>query len=452
MSTPFLIFFSLCRTRVKITKFSPLVLCKLLLLYYFSLCSIIYSQYFERIITVEPTNKLISSLNTAIFGGTLKKLVLSRPSDKTVIRTEGRIYNKEGIILQLETFRTDGKALHKNLPASEAPEYVASLLGEYRQLNLITTGGDLEARLSSKGKLLVSGKIGKGETVELSHDRVKQVFLHDGEVYPFLIALGVSDEKGRVFDKKRAKFRQIDRFLHYIDDIYPKLPQGELYVLDLCCGKSYLTFAAYWFLTEVKKREVKMVGADLKQDVIEYCSRVASKVGFDGLSFVCCDINKFEPERRPNLVLSLHACDIATDIVLTNAARLGAEVILSTPCCQHEINSQLSNKSDLGKALSPVLEHSLIKQKLAVALTDALRCKRLEASGYSVDVTELIDPENTPKNLLIRAVRTQMSERRREAARKEFDALCAAFGISLFGANGANTDAPTRIIYNKEEK
>ena len=399
---------------------------------------------------MDPKEKLISSLNAAINGATLKKLVLSRPSDKTVVRTEGRLYNKEGIYLQLETHKTDGKVLHKNLPAADATSFVVSMLDEYRQLNIITTGGDLEARLSSKGKLLVSGKIGAGEAVDTSHDRVKQVFLRDGEIYPFLIALGVSDEKGRVFDKKRAKFRQIDRFLHYIDDIYPKLPQGELYVLDLCCGKSYLTFAAYWFLTEVKKRQVKMVGADLKADVIEYCSGVAKKVGFDGLSFVCCDINKFEPERRPNLVLSLHACDIATDIVLTNAARLGAEVILSTPCCQHEINSQLNNKSDLGRALSPLLEHSLIKQKLAVALTDALRAKRLEASGYSVDVAELIDPENTPKNLIIRAVRSQISERRMKAARKEFDELSASFGISLFGGNGAEIDAPIRLIYNKE--
>ncbi len=400
---------------------------------------------------MEPKEKLLTSLNTAINGTTLKKLVLSRPSDKTVVRTEGRIYNKDGIFLQLETHKADGKVLHTNVPASEAAERVAAMLGDYRQINLITTGGDLEARLSSKGKLLVNGKVGAGESVDLSHDRKKQVFLRDGEVYPFLIALGVSDEKGKVFDKKRAKFRQIDRFLHYIDDIYPKLPLGELYVLDLCCGKSYLTFAAYWFLTEVKGRIVKMVGADLKSDVIAYCSSVAEKIGFDGLSFVCCDINKFEPERRPNLVLSLHACDIATDIVLTNAARLGAEAILSTPCCQHEINSQLNTKSELGKTLSPLLAHSLIKQKLAVALTDALRVKRLEASGYSVDVTELIDPENTPKNLLIRAVRVQTSERKREAARKEFDRLSSAFGISLFGGNGSDIAEPTRIIYNKEE-
>ncbi len=401
---------------------------------------------------MEPNEKLLLSLRQIFKNATLKKLILSRPSDKSIIRTEGRLYNnKDGSTLQLATYKTDNKVLHENIPAADAPDRIVSMLGDYRQLNLITTGGDLEARLSSKGKLLVSGKLTSGEAVKLEHDREKRVFLRDGETYPFLIALGVSDEKGRVFDKKRAKFRQIDRFLHYIDEIYPKLPDGELYVLDLCCGKSYLTFASYWFLTEVKKRRVKMVGADLKSDVIAYCSEASNKLGFDGLSFVCCDINKFEPERRPDLVLSLHACDIATDIVLTNAARLGAEVILSTPCCQHEINSQLKTSSELGRALSPILEHSLIKQKLAVALTDALRCKRLEASGYSVDVTELIDPENTPKNLLIRATRTQMSGRKREAARKEFDALCAAFGVTLFGGNGSDGASPKRITYNKEE-
>ncbi len=404
---------------------------------------------------MDAYEKLISSLMRVFDRRTLKKLTFSRCSDKAVLRAEGRLFNnKDNFYLQIAEYRSDGKVLHTNIPLSDAPKRTAEMLDSFKQLNIVTTAGTLEARLSSKGKLLVSGKLGDGEAVSTSHDREKQVFLHDGKAYPFLIALGVSDENGRVYDKKRAKFRQIDRFLHYIDDIYEKLPEGELYVLDLCCGKSYLTFAAYWFLTEVKGRTVKMVGADRKADVISYCSEVASNLKLDGLSFLCCDINEFEPERRPDLVLSLHACDIATDIVLTNAARLGAEVILSTPCCQHEINSQLNNKSELGKALSPLLEHSLIKQKLAVAITDALRCKRLEASGYSVDVTELIDPENTPKNLLIRAVRTQMSDRRKNLLRSEFDELCSRLEITLYGGNGASSEEGAKRIsvYNKEDK
>ncbi len=388
---------------------------------------------------MEAIERLKSVLNSVIKNSTLKKIVFSKPKDKAVLRAEGRIIIiKEEKVFQLETFLRDGKALHKNLPLNEAIDKIASLTEEYHQINIISTAGNIEAKISSKGKMSVIGKLGNGEAVSVaSHNREKENFLKDGIYYPFLFELGVSDKDGRVFDKKRAKFRQIDRFLHYIDEVYPRLrPDGELYLLDLCCGKSYLTFAAYWFLTEVKGRKLKMCGADRKPDVIEYCSEVAARLSFDNLSFICCDITEFKPERRPDMVLSLHACDISTDIVLTTAARLGAEVILSTPCCQHEVNSQLKLSSPLGKALSPIIEHSLLKQKLAVALTDALRCKRLEASGYSVSVTEFIDPENTPKNLMIRALRSPVDEKTREKCRREFDALCEFAQISLFGGNG----------------
>ncbi len=367
---------------------------------------------------------------------TLRKLILSRPIDKTVFRTEGRLFEKKGeILLQLETFTADGKALHRNLSLDEAPDAVLALLENYRQMNLLTTGGDAEARLSSKGKLLVSGKLKAAPSADVTaHNREKHTILKEGNRYDFLVALGVTDENGTVFDKKRAKFRQIDRFLQYINEIVPRLPkEGDLYVLDLCCGKSYLTFAAYWFLTAVKGRAVTMLGADRKADVIAYCSDVASALGYDGLTFKCCDITELIPDRRPDLVLSLHACDIATDIVLTTAARLGAEVILSTPCCHHQVFEQLNTSSALGADLAPVLRHSLLKQKLAVALTDALRCKRLEAAGYLVDVTELIDPENTPKNLMIRAVRTPMSAVQKAKHEAEFAALQELAGVKIWG-------------------
>ena len=304
-------------------------------------------------------------------------------------------------------------------------------------MNIMTTGGDAEARVSSKGKLTVSGSPCGGHRIEpASHDREKHRVLTEGTVYDFLVALNVTDSDGRVFDRRRAKFRQIDRFLQYISDIYPRLPrEGRLYVLDLCCGKSYLTFAAYWYLISVMGREVSMVGADLKADVIAFCSDTAQKLGCSGLSFVCCDIMKFVPERSPDLVLSLHACDTATDIVLTTAARLGAKVILSTPCCQHQLMNDLKPDSPLGSALMPVMEQSLLKQKLCVALTDALRCKRLEAAGYSVTVTELIDPEDTPKNLLIRAVKVPMPAAVKEKHRAELEALQDLCGVKLFGEN-----------------
>ena len=375
-------------------------------------------------------------LSDTIDSQTLKKLVLSRPADKSILRTEGHLFKKKGeTFLQLETFTADSKALHRNIPANEAADTLITVFTNYRQLNLITTGGDVEARLSSKGKLLLSGKLKSGTRLEAAaHDREKKHILYEGTPYDFLIALGVTDEQGIIFEKKRAKFRQIDRFLQYINEITPKLPKdGELYILDLCCGKSYLTFAAYWFLTAVKGRKVAMLGADRKADVIAYCAEVANTLGYDGLTFRCCDITELTPDRRPALVLSLHACDIATDIVLTTAARLEADVILSTPCCQHQVMGQLTTASPLGQELAPILQHSLLKQKLAVALTDALRCKRLEAAGYAVDVTELIDPENTPKNLMIRAIRTPMSDAVKKKHAEEFQALQALAGVRIWG-------------------
>ncbi len=386
---------------------------------------------------MEASEALRQILTDVIARRILKKLILSRPANAGVLRTEGRLFEKRGeTLLQLETFTADGKALHRNLTPEEAPEAVLALFEGYRQLNLLTTGGDAEARRSSKGKLLLSGKIKSGEALTpVAHDRKKTHILYEGTVYDFLVALGVTDTEGHIVEKKRAKFRQIDRFLQYINEIVPRLPrEGELYILDLCCGKSYLTFAAYWFLTAVKGRQVAMLGADRKTDVIAYCREVAEKLGYTGLTFRCCDINELVPERRPALVLSLHACDIATDIVLTTAARLEAEVILSTPCCQHQLMEQLSTESRLGGELAPLLQHSLLKQKLAVALTDALRCKRLEAAGYKVDVTELIDPENTPKNLMIRAIRAPCSPQRKQELEEEFRQLEALAGVRLFGS------------------
>lgn len=383
--------------------------------------------------------RLLSLLDRTISSGTLKKITLSKPLDRSVLRAECRgVTIKNSPFIQCETFTSDGKALHNNIPLREAAAFLAGTLGtQYRQMNIMTTGGDAEARVSSKGKLTVSGNPGGGQRLDpASHDREKQRVLTEGTVYDFLVALNVTDSDGRVFDRRRAKFRQIDRFLQYISDIYPRLPrEGRLYVLDLCCGKSYLTFAAYWYLTSVMGREVSMVGADLKADVIAFCSDTAQRLGCSGLSFVCCDIMKFVPERSPDLVLSLHACDTATDIVLTAAARLGAKVILSTPCCQHQLMNDLKPDSQLGTALLPVMEQSLLKQKLCVALTDALRCKRLEAAGYSVTVTELIDPEDTPKNLLIRAVKVPMPAAVKEKHRAEFEALQDLCGVKLFGEN-----------------
>ncbi len=218
--------------------------------------------------------------------------------------------------------------------------------------------------------------------------------------------LGITDQNGRVRDKKQAKYRQINKLLEQLETVKDKLPrEGRLTVCDLCCGKSYLTFAVYWYLTKLLGREVDMYGVDLKPDVIEFCTELKDRLGWD-MTFECRDVSTFAPPRSPDLVVSLHACDVATDYVLLGAVKSGARIILSTPCCQHELNSKLKCKE-----LSFLTEHSVLKQKLASAATDALRAKYLEIHGYSVTVCEFIDPEETPKNILIRAVKRSNHER-----------------------------------------
>lgn len=245
------------------------------------------------------------------------------------------------------------------------------------------------------------------------NDRQKHRILSGEE--PFLRTLGVSDANGRVHDKKQAKYRQINRFLELIRDIEAALPaEGELHICDLCCGKSYLSFAVYHYFTVIRHRTVRMVGVDMKADVMDECNAIARALGMDGLSFVCADVGLYEfgDERRTpddsvpdapetvHMVISLHACDTATDLVLQKAMDWGVRVVLSTPCCHHELNRRLNTP-----ALNFVSEHSMLRQKLCDAATDALRLKLLESQGYEVAALELIDPEETPKNIMLRGIR-----------------------------------------------
>ena len=234
------------------------------------------------------------------------------------------------------------------------------------------------------------------------HNRVKRYILPQGTPVPFLVDLGVMTGEGRVHEAAYDKYRQINRFLEFIEDILPKLPKDrELTIVDFGCGKSYLTFAMYYFLRELRGYQVKIVGLDLKADVIEHCGRLAEKYGYDGLQFLQGDIAGYEGLDRVDMVVTLHACDTATDFALAKAVQWNAQVILSVPCCQHELNRKIKN--DL---LSPVLKYGILKERMSALLTDGIRAELLESKGYSVQILEFIDMEHTPKNLLIRAVRT----------------------------------------------
>ena len=253
----------------------------------------------------------------------IRKIVFSGPRGASTVRVEAKpIILKGEKCFCFETFTTDNKAMQKNIAFSDVPEYVSSLaVSDFRQTNILTSGGDCTVLVSKKGKVTVINKIKSGAAVEPSaHNREKKYIIDARENAAFLSALGVCDENGNIFDKKRAKFRQINRFIELLDDVYDSLPKaGTLTVCDLCSGKSYLTFAVYHYLTAIKGREIEMYGVDLKADVIDYCEKLSQKLGFDGLNFICADISTFKTERAPDLVVSLHACDTATDIVLAYA-------------------------------------------------------------------------------------------------------------------------------------
>lgn len=348
----------------------------------------------------------------------LKKAVFSKPRNKGVLRAVARVFAaKDGkSYVQIESFTSDNKAHHQNISVENAPEYLAEMaLCQFSQTNIVAPSGQCEIKLSKKGKIFISDKIGYSDKIEAkSHDREKKYLLSDAD---FLVPLGISNAQGKILDKKQSKFRQINRFIELLDDVYVRLPaEGELNVCDLCCGKSYLTFAVYYYLVKIKKRKIKMYGVDLKADVIEYCSAVAGKLGYDDLEFICDNIMNFD-RGRPDLVISLHACDIATDIVLAYAIKHDARLVLSTPCCHHEMMGQLDCKE-----LSFISDYSMLKQKLCDAATDSLRCLMLASHGYSVEALELIDPDDTPKNLLIRAVLDpKMSIKKKAELRSEYD-------------------------------
>lgn len=337
----------------------------------------------------------------------LKKAILSKPYATDEIKSVLSLKLIKGItVLQVETFSKDNKVYHRNIKDNIRAE-IRDLFYKHTQINIISSAGDCQYMMAKSGKETVIGatriaqnmKNGKATEVRAeSNNKVKNYILAGDE--DFLKKLGVSDENGRVRDRMQSKFRQINKFLEYVESITDKLPKDKLNVYDLCCGKSYLSFAVYHYFKNIRKNELKMICIDLKADVIEYCSNVASQLGFDGMEFICMDINAYEMRDKPHLVISLHACDIATDIVLNKASANGADVILSTPCCHHELNHKINCAP-----LSFITEHSMLRQKLCDAATDALRLLKLESEGYDVSAVELIDPEDTPKNIMLKAIK-----------------------------------------------
>ena len=349
----------------------------------------------------------------------LERILMSNPTDSGKIsRSRIRpLLMKGRLVFQAEE-QAGKQAFHRNLDRDEAADYVTGLLdGSFRQAEIASGLGKALILVSRKGKVTVKVKqnprpariLSAGNpasreperAVLLSHNRKKHYILEEGIPVPFLVDLGVMTKEGRVVNSRYDKYRQINRFLEFIEDILPNLDQDrESTIIDFGCGKSYLTFAMYYYLKELKGYPVRIIGLDLKEDVIEHCSRLGRQYGYEGLSFCHGDIASFEGVEKVDMVVTLHACDLATDYALEKAVNWGARVILSVPCCQHELNGQMENS-----LLRPVLQYGLIKERMAALYTDAIRAQVLEYRGYRTQILEFIDMEHTPKNILIRAVR-----------------------------------------------
>lgn len=330
------------------------------------------------------------------------------------------------IVFQTEEF-TEKQAFQKNMNAEKTSEYLLSELeNRYRNAEIASLHGNVNILISKKGTVtikekkavkqlpgkikaeskknltaVIDDKIVSNRLVSLTHNRTKKYILQEGVPVPFLVDLGVMTAEGKVVKSRYDKFRQINRFLEFIEDVIPNLdPDRTNTIIDFGCGKSYLTFAMYYYLQVLKKYPIRVIGLDLKKDVIALCNRLSRKFGFDNLKFLHGDIAGYEGVDHVDMVVTLHACDTATDYALAKAVKWNAKVILSVPCCQHEVNNQIQNE-----ILSPVLQYGILKERMSALLTDGIRGQLLEMSGYRTQLLEFIDMEHTPKNIMIRAIR-----------------------------------------------
>jgi len=371
----------------------------------------------------ELINTILEYLNPK-----LERMILSNPRNREhfVKMTVRPCVLRGRLMFQIEEF-TEKQAFQKNLEKEEAASYTAEQIERlYRNAEAVCGSASLHILVSKKGKITVKekgrpkegavlappvrmaapGKENSSLTLEqkelLSHNRTKRYLLKEGVPVPFLVDLGVMTPEGKVVKAKYDKFRQINRFLEFIEDILPELSKERINtILDFGCGKSYLTFAMYYYLKEVKGYPIRVVGLDLKKDVIALCDRLSRKFGFENLQFCQGDIAGYEGVDQVDMVVTLHACDTATDFAMAKAVRWGAKVILSVPCCQHELNRQMENE-----LLAPVLRYGLIRERMAALFTDGIRAQLLEQAGYRTQILEFIDMEHTPKNIMIRAVRS----------------------------------------------
>ena len=306
---------------------------------------------------------------------------------------------KGNSMMQIELF-TETQSFAHNYNYDEFSEIINTIMLEsFFQLNIITNEYNYSFKYTKKNHLLSNKIKNKGikTLLNVSHNKQKKYILNDGNIIPPLVDLGVMTQDEKIVPSYYDKYRQINRFLEIIDDTIKAFKEQELNIIDFGCGKSYLTFIVYYYLVNIKNIKTNIVGLDLKADVIKKCNEIAKNYGYNSLNFEIGDISLYKPHFRVDLIITLHACDVATDYAMYHAIKLHSKYLLSVPCCQHEINNQIKKSSSF------LASYGIVKERMSALLTDTIRAKLLEYSGYNVDILEFVDFDASPKNLLVRA-------------------------------------------------
>jgi len=371
------------------------------------------------------TRELLSAME----GGRLIKIIFADKRKKSISyrRVSMRPVIIGGESMFQAEFHFDKKVTHRNIPYFEGVDFARALItDEFKQINILTETEDIQILASKPERPRITRTKAARKSAVMSHDKRKQYIIPDGIPCDFLIKLNVMSPEGRVYKKHYSKFRQINRFLEIADNCFEYLPDNErLRIIDFGCGKSYLTFALYHYLKCIQNRDVEIIGLDLKEDVIAFCNRIAQELDYENLKFITGDIADYESDSA-HMVVTLHACDTATDFALINAVKWHSRVILSVPCCQHELFSQIDCPVN-----EPLLKHGIIKDKFTELLTDALRGLKLEAAGYDVNMLEFTSLEHTAKNIMIKAVMPEHpNHARQKKAEEEYRALRDFYGVS----------------------
>lgn len=334
--------------------------------------------------------------------------------------------NNKNKFYQIEKF-TDKQVFHENIKINEISDKVGELIfGNYKQVTAWSNNEIFDLKISKKGKIFLGKKKNdNSKIVAKGHNKEKNYILKEGMIIEPLIDLGVFTKEGKVVNSKYDKYKQINRFIEIIDDEIKKNDYKELTILDFGCGKSYLTFVLYYYFVKIKNINVKMIGLDLKEDVIKKCNDIAKRYNYENLHFELGDINGFKYNNKVDMVITLHACDTATDYALYNAIKWNSKMIFSVPCCQHEFNSQMK-----ANELSILTKYGIVQERVAALMTDSVRANLLECVGYKTQLLEFIDIAHSPKNILIRASKNNISKEKKEKSLNEVNNLIRTFNFN----------------------